>query len=279
MSRRKFLQRAGVAAGAAGIAGFAAWKFSLHHLEVVDVALPIARLPTALEGARLVQLSDLHVGPDVDDAYMLRAFALAESLRPDILAFTGDFVSWRGPQQLAQLERAMQAVPSASLARIAILGNHDYGHNWREPQVAESIVKTVSNHGVTFIRNGVQVVEGLSIVGIDDWWARQSDVKRARELVAKDAPQLVLCHNPDVADHAVWEGYRGWMLSGHTHGGQCKPPFMAPPLLPVRNKRYAAGPVQTGDGRTVYINRGIGHTLPIRVNVRPEITSYRLARA
>lgn len=279
MNRRKFLRRAGVAVGVAGVAGVSAWKFSLHHLEVVNVTLPIAGLPTSLEGARLVQLSDLHVGPDVDDSYLLRAFALAGSLKPDILAFTGDFVSWRGTQQLAQLERAMQAVPSATLAKVAILGNHDYGYGWRELAVAESIVKTVSNHGVTFIRNDVQVVEGLSIIGIDDWWARQTDVKRARELAAKDAPQLVLCHNPDVADQEGWEGYRGWMLSGHTHGGQCKAPFMAPPLLPVQNKRYAAGAVQTSDGRTVYINRGIGHTLPIRVNVRPEVTAYRLVRA
>jgi len=277
--RRTFLKRAGIMVGAGALGSVAAWKFSLHHLEVVHVHLPIADLPSALDGARLVQLSDLHIGPAVDDDYVLRAFALADSLKPDILAFTGDFVSWRGPQQLVQLERAMQQVPSVTLARVAILGNHDYGFGWREPSVAESIVQTVSNHGVQFIRNDVQVVEGLSIVGIDDWWAGRNDVRRARELAPKTSPQLVLCHNPDVADHAVWEGYRGWMLSGHTHGGQCKPPFMAPPLLPVRNKRYAAGAVQTTDGRTVYINRGVGHTLPIRVNVRPEITSYRLVRA
>lgn len=61
-----------------------------------------------------------------------------------------------------------------------------------------------------------------------------------------------LCHNPDVADHPVWAGYRGWMLSGHTHGGQCKVPFMTPPILPVRNKRYAAGAVSVGDERTVW---------------------------
>lgn len=139
-------------------------------------------------------------------------------------------------------------------------------------------MKLVSNHGVQFIRNDVRVVEGLSVLGIDDWWAAQTDVVRARSQVKTDAPQLVLCHNPDVADQPVWAGYRGWMLSGHTHGGQCKVPFMTPPVLPVRNKQYAAGVVAVGDGRTVYVNRGVGHTLPIRFNVRPEITSYRLVR-
>lgn len=172
----------------------------------------------------------------------------------------------------------MQAMPSAAIAKISILGNHDYGFGWRQPEVADDIVKLVSNHGVQFIRNDVRIIEGLNIVGIDDWWAARDDVKSARGKVKTDGPQLVLCHNPDVADQSVWDGYRGWMLSGHTHGGQCKPPFLPPPILPVKNKRYAAGEVRTNDGRTIYINRGIGHTLPVRFNVRPEITSYRLVR-
>ncbi len=281
MNRRQFLTRAGITGAAAGgvaAGGVLSWKFMLHHLEVVQQTLPIVGLPSGLEGAKLVQLSDLHVGPQVDDDYVIRALEMANALKPDILAFTGDFVSWRGPQQLVQLERVMQAMPGASMARVAILGNHDYGFQWRQPEVANDVVKLVSNHGVQFIRNDVHVVEGLHIIGVDDWWAAQTDVARARSQAKADAPQLVLCHNPDVADHPVWTGYRGWMLSGHTHGGQCKVPFMTPPILPVQNKRYAAGAVAVGDGRTVYINRGVGHTLPIRVNVRPEITSYRLVR-
>jgi len=281
MNRRQFLARAGIAGAAVGgvtASGMFLWKFTLHHLEVVQQTLPIVGLPSGLEGAKLVQLSDLHVGPQVDDDYVVRAFEMANALKPDILAFTGDFVSWRGPQQLVQLERVMQAIPSAAIATIAILGNHDYGFGWRQPEVANDIVKVVSNHGVQFIRNEVRVVEGLNIIGVDDWWAAQTDVARARSQANVDAPQLVLCHNPDVADQPVWAGYRGWMLSGHTHGGQCKVPLLTPPVLPVRNKRYAAGAVPVGDERTVYINRGVGHTLPIRVNVRPEITSYRLVR-
>ncbi|MEO7362882.1 MAG: metallophosphoesterase [Gemmatimonadaceae bacterium] len=277
MNRRKFLLRAGAAGVLAG-GGYATWKCALHHLEVVEQTLPIVGLPISLEGARLVQLSDLHVGPQVDDDYIIRAFEMANALKPDILAFTGDFVTWRGPQQLVQLERVMQAIPSARLATVAILGNHDYGFNWREFDVATDIIKLVSNHGVQVIRNDVHVVEGLNIIGVDDWWANHDDVKRARQAASATAPQLVLCHNPDVADQPAWEGYRGWMLTGHTHGGQCKPPFLPPPVLPVTNKRYSAGAVRTADGRTVYINRGVGHTLPIRVNVRPEITSYKLVR-
>jgi len=87
---------------------------------------------------------------------------------------------------------------------------------------------------------------------------------------------VVLCHNPDVCDLNVWNGYKGWILSRHTHGGQCKPPFLKPPLLPVRNKNYAAGEVDLQDGRRLYINRALGHLWQVRFNVRPEITIFTL---
>jgi predicted MPP superfamily phosphohydrolase len=89
----------------------------------------------------------------------------------------------------------------------------------------------------------------------------------------------VLCHNPDGVDVSGWDDYDGWILAGHTHGGQCKAPFLPPPLLPVRNKRYVKGEVAVNLERTFYINRGLGHLIQARFNVRPEITVFSLARA
>jgi uncharacterized protein len=73
-----------------------------------------------------------------------------------------------------------------------------------------------------------------------------------------------------------WSGYEGWILSGHTHGGQCKPPFLPPPLLPVRNRRYTAGEFELAGGRRLYISRGVGHLLQVRFNVRPEVTIFEM---
>ena len=92
-------------------------------------------------------------------------------------------------------------------------------------------------------------------------------------------PNLVLCHNPDVCDLDIWNGYQGWILSGHTHGGQCKPPFLKPPILPVKNKKYTSGEIDLQDGRTLYINRALGHLWQVRFNVRPEVTIFELERA
>jgi len=69
------------------------------------------------------------------------------------------------------------------------------------------------------------------------------------------------------------------VLSGHTHGGQCKPPFLPAPLLPVRNRRYTAGEFAVSGNRRLYISRGVGHLLKVRFNVRPEVTVFALARA
>ena len=73
--------------------------------------------------------------------------------------------------------------------------------------------------------------------------------------------------------------YRGWMLAGHTHGGQCRPPFLPAPILQVQNRRYEAGEVDVDGRRTLYINRGLGHLLQARFNVRPEITLFTLRSA
>jgi predicted MPP superfamily phosphohydrolase len=89
----------------------------------------------------------------------------------------------------------------------------------------------------------------------------------------------VLSHNPDTVDEPGWGRYAGWILAGHTHGGQCKPPFLPPPLLPVRNRRYTAGEFTLSGGRRMYISRGIGHLQRVRFNVRPEVTVFHLDRA
>ena len=82
-----------------------------------------------------------------------------------------------------------------------------------------------------------------------------------------------------MADQPIWGDYEGWILAGHTHGGQVKPPFLPPPMLPVRNKRYTAGAFALSGNRSLYINRGLGNLWPVRFNVRPEITLFTLEAA
>ena len=170
----------------------------------------------------------------------------------------------------------LSKAPLGKLGTYAILGNHDYGKNWEEDGVVEGIIGLLQEAGITVLRNEVATVNGLNIIGFDDLWGKNFNPKAAMQDYDAEAANLVLCHNPDVCDMDVWRGYQGWILAGHTHGGQCKPPFLAPPLLPVKNKTYTAGAFDLGDGRQLYINRALGSSWPVRFNVRPEVTVFGL---
>jgi predicted MPP superfamily phosphohydrolase len=278
-SRRRFLWRGlGSTAALAAGASLYSWRVEPHWVEFVDRTLPIARLPEPLVGRRLVQLSDLHVGPRVDDDYLLGVFERVRALAPDIVVFTGDFTEpYRG--HLAQVREVYRRTPLGRLATIGIFGNHDYGPGWRHPEFAAALVPALGSCGIQVLRNEAVDVAGLDIIGLDDWWGKQ--FRPAQALAYRDAtrPGLVLSHNPDTADMPGWSGYQGWILCGHTHGGQCKPPFLPPPLLPVRNKRYTSGEFAVDGGRRLYISRGVGHTLMVRFNARPEVTVFTLQRA
>ena len=279
VGRRQFvrLAAAGMLSGVA--TGLYAWRVEPHWVEVVRRDLPILGLPPALQGQTLVQLSDLHVGPEVDDGYLADCFALVNELEPAVVAITGDFMTCDRDEQLPRTLRLLERLRPGRLGSVAVLGNHDYGRHHGSPALADRLARGLRDQGVSVLRNERQTLGGLTFVGVDDLWSRRCGPGKALAGLKAGEPAVTLCHNPDGADEPGWGTYRGWILAGHTHGGQCKPPFLAPPRLPVRNPRYVAGEVDLGDGRRLYINRALGHLLRVRFNVRPEITAFRLTRS
>jgi hypothetical protein len=262
-------------AGAAGLGGYA-WQVEPHWVETVRRRLPLAGLPAALHGATVMQLSDLHVGRRVSEDYLRDALERAALLRPDIVVVTGDFIAYDAAYDWTALDRVLRRLPRGRLATVGIPGNHDYGRNWAEPRVCERVAGLTRDHGLRLLRNEAIEVAGLLVVGLDDLWGPRFDPAPALAEVEPVRDALVLCHNPDAVDLPALAGIRGWVLAGHTHGGQCRPPFLPPPVLPVRNRRYTAGEFAIGAGRRLYINRALGHLLQVRFNVRPEITLFTL---
>lgn len=278
LSRRQFLA-AGAAAAAGAAVGAYTWGVEPHWVEVVRRQMPLAGLPPALAGRTLLHLSDIHVGPRVSSAYLIDALRTAAALEPDFVAMTGDFVSYRTAHQYAELARVLRWAPRGRLGTVAALGNHDYGDGWRHLDVADAVSSVVRDAGATVLRNRRAVLGGVQFAGLGDLWS--PEFPAAPETLAtldRAVPTVVLCHNPDALDRPIWDGVRGWVLAGHTHGGQCKPPFLPPPILPVQNKRYSAGAIDVGPGRTLYINRGLGHLYQVRFNARPELTLFTLER-
>lgn len=276
LSRRRFLT--GLVT-APLLAGLYAWQVEPHWVEYVNRELPIADLPDALSGKILVHLSDTHIGPQVDDDYIAGVFKKVAALNPDIVVYTGDIVSYAGPQTIEQAKRVLRAFPRGKLGTAAILGNHDYGKNWTEHAVAEQVKTALTEAGCSVLRNTAVNISGLTIIGLDDLWAGQFAPQSVLGELKTNQASLVLSHNPDTCDLPGWSNYHGWILSGHTHGGQCRAPFLPPPLVAVRNRRYTAGEFALTDSRRLYINRGIGHLLKVRFNVRPEVTVFTLVCA
>src|SRR5215470_8907369 len=153
ISRRRALQAlTGAACGSLAV-GLYTWRIEPHWLELTYPLLPISGLPRELDGRTLAQISDLHVGPKVDDDYIRSSLRRVQELAPDFVVFTGDWITYRGPRQIEQLRTIMQSLPHGRLATIGILGNHDYGFHWRMPEVAEQVALIVQAAGVTVLRN------------------------------------------------------------------------------------------------------------------------------
>jgi predicted MPP superfamily phosphohydrolase len=273
-SRRQFLSVTPLALGAIG-AGLYSSQIEPYWLEIVERPLRLSGLPAGLRSATLVHLSDLHVGTRVPDEYILETFARVRALEPAIVAYTGDFVSYES-DTVEHARRIYRDAPHGRIATVGVLGNHDYGPDWSHPEVAAELADLLDGLGITILRNELTAIDGLQLVGLDDLWGGRFDCARGFASLDSGKPALALSHNPDTVDLPGWDCFRGYILSGHTHGGQCKAPFLPPPVLPVKNRRYTSGEFGLSGDRRMYISRGVGHVLGVRFNVRPEVTVFQL---
>jgi uncharacterized protein len=271
-TRRKFV---GTLLGSgAAMAGYAV-GVEPHLVEYVQRDLPIKHLPAALEGKLMVQLSDIHVGEQVSDDFLRRHFARIAAMKPDIVVVTGDWVTYQSKRQLSQLREILKDFPLGRLGTVGIVGNHDCGKDEGVPSLAKAISGICEDAGIRMIRGGWYDIEGLRFLSVKElWWPEYT----AFHLHGweSERPAVALVHNPDAADWDVWGDYQGWILCGHTHGGQCRLPFLPPPTLPVKNRRYVAGEYEVGHGRKLYINRGLGHLIHARFFAPPEVTCFRM---
>ncbi|WP_196888717.1 metallophosphoesterase [Aureivirga sp. CE67] len=279
MKRRKFLKKSILGTLGLGIGvGLYTWNIEPFWLEFTQQKMPLKNLPEELDGKTLIQISDLHIGDEFDYQYIIDSLEKTKEFNPDFVVYTGDFTSYHSPRQLRQLNLVMKHATKGKLGTFGVLGNHDYGANWSQKNVADATVNVLEKAGITMLRNNSEEVSGLNFIGIDDFWGTNFKPEVAMQHFDSSKANITLCHNPDVCDLDIWNDFHGWILSGHTHGGQVKPPFLPPPMLPVQNKNYTSGAFTLDQNRKLYINRALGCIKHIRFNVRPEITIFTLER-
>ncbi|MCG2595697.1 metallophosphoesterase [Ramlibacter sp. XY19] len=242
--------------------------------QVVRVDVKLAPLPAALEGFRIVQISDIHVGPTIKGGYLDAIVDRVNALEADVVAITGDLVDGT----VADL--AQHVAPLARLrarhGTYFVTGNHEYYsgvHGW-VAELDRLGVRVLHNEHVVLQHAGEQLVlAGVTDVGGHHFDpAHRSDPAAAAHGAPPDAVKVLLAHQPRSAAAAARAGF-DLQLSGHTHGGQFFPWSLFVPL----QQPFTAGLHQL-DRMWVYVSRGTGYWgPPKRIGAPSEISEIRLA--
>lgn len=271
--RRATLSRifaGGVALGGGGLGGVAV-KNALDGFSVVEVDVSLDRLPKEFDGFRIVQLSDVHVGPTIGREFVERMVEAANALAPNLVAITGDLVDGSVKNLRSHTEPLSRLL--ASDGRYFVTGNHEYYSGADEwiGEVARLGIPTLRNESVRLERGG----QSLLIAGVTDHRAGEfgdaPDLAHALRRRRPDEEVVLLAHQPREISEAEKHDV-GLQLSGHTHGGQFWPWNWAVHLV----QPVVAGLARFGRTQ-IYVNSGTGYWgPPMRLGTQSEITLITL---
>ncbi len=265
-------------------------------LSVEKLTVKIAGLPAALQGTKLVQMSDLHYdGLRLSDQMLEKAIAVCNEAEPDLVILTGDYVT-DDPTPIHQLVLFLKHLQSRA-GVYAVLGNHDIHYSHSKTEITNAF--TGIDIKVLWNEIAYPLGQDLPLVGLADYWSKDFDAAVVMDQLEKSIPRIVLSHNPDTAK--ILQQWRvDLQLSGHTHGGQMVIPGFGPgviyyhrliskipkkvqrriPFLRHRHKvvhnwEWAQGFYSVGKNQ-LYVNRGLGTYLPGRLFCPPEVTVITL---
>ena len=240
---------------------------------VVTVEVPLAGLPRALDGFRIVQISDIHVGPTIGRRYLEGIVEAVNRLRPDLVAITGDLVDGSVPELRADVAPLSRL--SSKHGSFFVTGNHEY-YSGVAPwlvELGQLGIKVLHNEHVVIEHRGAQLV----LAGVPDYSAgrfhesHRSNPQQAIAGAPQRATKVLLAHQPRSAPAAAEAGF-DLQLSGHTHGGQ----FLPWNFFVRFQQPFTAGLHRLGR-MWVYVSRGTGYWgPPKRFGAPSEITELKL---
>jgi hypothetical protein len=273
--RRRLLSRTlagGAFVAGGGLATYGSWR-AFSPPVVTELAVKIPKLPRALDGLSIVQLTDIHVGHFIQRRYMDALVQQTNALRPDLVAITGDLVDG----DVATLGGHVAALRNlrSRFGSFFVTGNHDYYSG------DEEWTAFLQSLGIDVLRNRhVRIGDAggsLDLVGVDDWSGGRRRNKKGYDLdqaLAGHDPEratVLLAHQPANFQVAAERGV-DLQVSGHTHGGQLVPMTFFIGLA----WEHAAGLYRHGDSH-IYVSRGCGFWgPPMRVGSPPELVKLVL---
>lgn len=266
--------RAGVVAALVALAGGAGLISALRGPKLQRLEVQLRRWPDALDGFRIVQLSDLHIGPILDQRFARELASRCNALAPDLIAVTGDLVDGSVAHLRAEVEPLREL--RAPYGVYFVTGNHDHYSGARAwvPVIQQLGMRVLHNERVAIEREGAV----FDLCGVDDYHGSfepgtREDLDLALEGRDSERPLVLLAHDPRTFRRARRRGV-DLQLSGHTHGGQIWPFRFFVRLV----TRWVAGLYQDGDAK-LYVSRGTGFWgPPMRLFAPAEITELVLRR-
>ncbi|NLF30169.1 MAG: hypothetical protein GX591_04685 [Planctomycetes bacterium] len=271
-------------ASTVSLGGLYAGRLCPTWVRVDRLDMPLEGLAEPFVGRKLVHISDLHCSPMVLTRYLRQLLERVAAEQPDVLVVTGDLITG-GTAYARRVARLLAAVP-ARVARVACLGNHDYGiyhpsGRGHMRQLSGYLTDQLHSAGVHVLRNQSLILRvddhALQLVGVEDAWSDRYDPEAAFAHARQGLPTIGLTHNPDGARDLARRGAH-WILAGHTHGNKAGDNLLRDAVLPVESDVYAGGYYPLDDAH-LYVNRGLSYARRLNLNRRPEITVFTLKRA
>jgi predicted MPP superfamily phosphohydrolase len=265
------------AAAAAGALGVYAFVVEPRWLEVTRPTIHVRGLHPALEGFRIALLTDMHMGATTPVSTVRRACRLAMEARPHLIALTGDFAADDAPGFKRVLDEL--ACLKAPCGVYAVPGNHDHIvgiETWHRDVAAHPVVRDLANRAVVMDREGAR----LCVAGVDDLSLGHPDLGMLPPPDGRDFT-LLLAHDPEQAERAR-RAYDAvdLIVSGHTHGGQVRLPWIGALRNPSWNDALYDEGLRRRPWTQVYTSRGVGTVhLPVRFLCRPEVAILTLTGA
>jgi hypothetical protein len=290
--KRELLTNAGLVISAVIFSVVAAGTLAgRFNFKIEEVTIRIKRLPAGLEGIRIVHLSDLHLSGFHTNMHKLeKAIKIANSLSPDLILNTGDFVSY-GWREFGRCDTILNKEVSR-FGKYAVLGNHDMGTylpgstEERRAEVVENMTRQIKASGYRLLNNEnlINEINGVRVafIGVTTSGSHPDIIHGSilQSIAGTESAdfRILLAHDPnqwmeDVAGKTNIE----LTLSGHTHGmqmGIITKRFRWSPskyFYPHWNGLYSKGE------QYHYVNRGLGVlAIPFRIWMPPEITLIKL---